>query len=193
VGELASLRAIPGLVTLRPADANEVVECWKIIMRLRHQPAALVLSRQDIPTFDRNKVAPASGVQKGAYVLADADGIPDVLLLATGSEVALCLQAYEQLKTDGIKARVVSMPSWDLFEKQSVEYREQVLPENIRARVSVEQASTFGWDRYVGPGGISIGMRTFGTSAPLEDLLTYFGFTVEHVVTAAKATIERGR
>lgn len=193
VGELASLRAIPGLMTLRPADANEVVECWKIILRLTHQPAALVLSRQDIPTLDRNKFAPASGVQKGAYVLADSEGAPDVLLLATGSEVALCIEAYERLKAEGIQSRVVSMPSWDIFEKQSAEYREQVLPKGIRARVSVEQASAFGWERYVGPTGISIGLKTYGASAPLEDLLDYFGFTVEHVVAAAKTTIGRNK
>jgi len=171
VEQLASLRAIPGLITLRPADANEVTEAWRVIMNLRHQPVALVLSRQPLPTFDRKKYAAASGLGKGAYILADAPGgNPELLLIGTGSEVALCLQAYEQLAAEGIRACVVSMPSWELFEQQSQEYRDAVLPPQVTARVSVEQASTFGWARYVGPTGRSIGMTTFGASAPLKEL-----------------------
>lgn len=191
VEQIASLRAIPGLITLRPGDANEVVEAWRVIMELRHQPAALILSRQALPTLDRTVYAPASGVAQGAYVLADAeDGMPDVLLLATGSEVALCINAYEQLKTEGIKARVISMPSWELFEQQSREYRDSVLPPQITARVAVEQASTFGWANYVGLTGARVGMHTFGASAPLKELQKKFGFTPEQVVTAAKAQVE---
>jgi transketolase len=193
VSELVSLRTIPGLVTLRPADANEVVECWKIIMNLKHQPAALVLTRQNVPTFDRTRYAPAGGVQYGAYVLADCEGDSDVILLATGSEVSLCVDAYEELKLEGIKARVVSMPSWEIFESQSQDYQHQVLPPQVKARVSIEAASTFGWDRYVDPQGTSLGMRTFGASAPLKDLLNYFGFTSGHVVSAAKQQIEKSR
>jgi transketolase len=187
VEQLASLRAIPGLITLRPADANEVVEAWKVIMQLRHEPVALILTRQALPTFDRSKYAPASGTSKGAYTLADAaNGHPDVLLLATGSEVALCIEAYEQLQAERINARVISMPSWELFEKQPPEYRSAVLPPAVAARVSVEQASTFGWARYVGTTGQSIGMETFGASAPLKELQKKFGFTVGNVVAAAK-------
>jgi transketolase len=197
IEHLASLRAIPGLITLRPADANEVVEAWRVIMQLRHQPVALILTRQAVPTFDRKKYAAAEGVQRGAYVLADAsDSTPDVLLLATGSEVALCLDAFERLKSDGIKARVVSMPSWELFEqhcREFPEYRNQVLPESVTARVSVEKASTLGWTRYVGSGGHSIGMETFGASAPLQELQKKFGFTLDHVVAAAKQQIARMR
>src|SRR5207244_2970386 len=192
VEQLASLRAIPGLITLRPGDANEVVEAWRVIAKLRHDPVVLVLSRQALPTVDRTKYAPASGLEKGAYILADAPGgIPQVLLLGTGSEVSLCLQAYEQLTSEGIRARVVSMPSWELFEKQSREYRETVLPPNVTARVSVEQASTFGWARYVGPFGHSIGMTTFGASAPLKELQKKFGFTPDKVVAAAREQLAR--
>src|SRR5258708_421726 len=186
------LRTIPGLIVLRPADANEVVEAWKVIMKLHHEPAVLVLTRQAVPTFDRGKYAPASGVAHGAYILADvSDGKPDVLLLATGSEVALCLDAYERLKGEGIKARVVSMPSWELFDDQPQEYRDQVLPPNVTARVSVEQASTFGWARYVGATGHSLGMRSFGASAPLKDLLKKFGFTADPVVGAPREQLGR--
>jgi transketolase len=187
VEQLAALRAIPGLITLRPADANEVVECWKIIMPLRHQPAALILTRQALPTLDRATYASAAGVAKGAYILADAnDGNPAVLLLATGSEVGLCLHAYEQLAAEGVKARVVSMPSWELFEQQSQAYRDSVLPPEITTRVAVEQASTFGWERYVGLGGRIIGMQTFGASAPLQALQKKFGFVPEHIVAVAR-------
>jgi len=192
VEQLASLRAIPGLIVLRPADANEVVEAWKVVMKLHHAPAVLVLTRQALPTIDRSKYAAASGVAQGAYILADAQGgKPDVLLLATGSEVALCMEAYERLKTEGIKARVVSMPSWELFDDQQQDYRDRVLPSNVTARVSVEQASVFGWAKYVGATGHSIGMRSFGASAPLKDLLKKFGFTVDSVVNAAKEQLKR--
>jgi len=190
IDQLAMLRAVPGLVLLRPADANEVVEAWKVIMQLKHEPAALVLTRQALPTFDRSKYRPASGVAKGAYTLADApDGKPEVILMGTGSEVALCVTAYEQLQSEGIKARVVSMPSWDIFEKQSDDYKKQVLPPAIKARVSVEAASTFGWSQYVGPTGKMIGMHRFGASAPIKDLLKKFGFTPDKVVEAARAAI----
>jgi transketolase len=194
VEQLAALRAVPGLMLLRPADANEVLEAWKVVMQLRHQPAALVLTRQAVPTFDRSKYAPAAGVAKGAYVLADAsDGKPNVILIGTGSEVALCVDAHEKLKTEGVKARVVSMPSFDLFEQQSREYREQVLPPTVRARVAVEMGSTFGWTQYVGANGIVVGMQTFGASAPLKDLQKKFGFTSEKVVEAAREAIARSR
>lgn len=190
VEQLASLRAIPGLITLRPADANEIVEAWRVIMQLQHQPVVLVLSRQALPTCDRTRYAAASGLAKGAYILADAeDGKPDVLLLATGSEVSLCIEAYEQLKTEGIKARVVSMPSWELFEQQSQDYRDSVIPPAITARVCVEQASTFGWGEYVGSRGGRIVMHTFGASAPLKELQRKFGFTPDKVVAAAKAQL----
>ena len=192
VEQLASLRAIPGLITIRPGDANEVVQAWRVIMQLQHQPAVLVLSRQAIPVFDRSRYASANGVARGAYVLADAEGgRADVILLATGSEVSLCVEAFERLTADGIRARVVSMPSWEIFEQQDAAYREGVLPPEVTARVSVEQASTFGWERYVGPGGARIGMETFGASAPLKELQKKFGFTVERVVEAARAQVAR--
>lgn len=192
VEQLASLRAMPGLVTLRPGDANEVVEAYRYVMQLKHQPAVLVLSRQPLPTLDRSKYAPASGVAKGAYVLADAPGQnPEVILIATGSELILAVQAHEELAAEGIRARVVSMPSWDIFEHQTPEYRESVLPPGVTARVAVEQASTFGWERYVGTAGRVIGMKTFGASAPLEELQKKFGFDPDHVVTAAKEQLER--
>jgi len=192
IEQLPSLRGIPGLITIRPADANEVVEAWRVIMRLQHQPATLVLSRQAIPIFDRTRYASASGVARGAYVLADADGEkPDLMLLSSGSEVSLCVEAFERLTADGIRGRVVSMPSWELFEQQSQSYRDSVLPPEVTARVSVEQASTFGWERYVGPTGARIGMETFGASAPLKELQKKFGFTVEHVVQAARAQLAR--
>ncbi len=197
VEHLASLRAIPGLITLRPADANEAVEAWRVIAALRHEPVALILTRQAVPTLDRTKYASAEGVQRGAYVLANVDDDkPDVLLLATGSEVSLCIEAHERLKEEGIKARVVSMPSWEIFERycrDHPEYREQVLPDSVSARVSVEKASTLGWARYVGTGGHSIGMETFGASAPLAELQKKFGFTPEHILTAARQQIARAR
>jgi transketolase len=192
VEQLASLRAIPGLVTLRPADANEVVEACRVILQLQHEPVALVLSRQALPTLDRSKYGAASGLAQGAYILADAQGgAPEVLLIATGSEVSLCIDAYEQLCAEGVRARVVSMPSWELFEQQSPEYREQVLPSAVTARVAVEQASTLGWERYVGLHGRIIGMHTFGSSAPLQALQQKFGFTPERVVAAAKDQIAK--
>jgi len=194
IEQLAGLRAMPGLLLLRPADANEVVEAWKVIMPLTHQPVALVLTRQALPTVDRSKYASATGVAKGAYVLADAsDGKPDVILLATGSEVSLCVSAYEQLTAAGIKARVVSMPSWDLFEKQRDAYKNQVLPPAVKARVSVEQASTLGWSKYVGPSGKMIGMHSFGASAPAKDVQKKFGFTVEHVVETVREAIAQSK
>jgi transketolase len=192
VEQLLSLRAIPGLVTLRPGDANEVVEAYRFIIQLRHQPAVLVLSRQPMPTLDRGKYAPASGVARGAYVLADAPaGNPEVILIASGSEVILAVQAHEKLMADGVRSRVVSMPSWDIFEHQSQEYRESVLPYKVKARVAVEQASTMGWDRYVGSTGRVIGMKTFGASAPLKELQKKFGFEPDRVVAAAKEQLRR--
>jgi transketolase len=192
IEQLASLRAIPGLITLRPGDANEVVEAWRVIMELRHQPAALILARQASPTLDRTRYAPASGVARGAYVLGDAaHGRPEVLLMATGSEVALCVEAYEQLTADGIPARVVSMPSWELFEQQDQAYRDSVLPPGVTARVCVEQASTLGWARYAGATGQILGMRTFGVSAPLKALQQRFGFTTESVTAAALQQLGR--
>ena len=192
VEQLPSLRAIPGLITLRPGDANEVVEAWRVIMKLQHQPAVLVLSRQPIPVFDRTRYASANGVARGGYVLADAEGgKPDVILVASGSEVSLCLEAFQRLTAEGIRARVVSMPSWELFEEQPPSYRDDVLPPEVTARVSVEQASTFGWERYVGPAGAMIGMETFGASAPLKELQKKFGFTADRVVEAARAQLAR--
>ena len=188
IEHLASLRAIPGLITLRPGDANEIAEAWRLIMNLRHEPVALILSRQALPTVDRTKYAAATGLAKGAYVLCDApDGKPDVVLMASGSEVGLCLKAYEVLTAEGVRARVVSMPSWELFEKQPQEYRDGVLPPALEARISVEQAGTFGWERYTGLRGRKIGMKTFGASAPLQELQKKFGFTLENVVAEAKA------
>jgi transketolase len=190
IEQLASLRAMPNMLVLRPGDANEVVEAYKIIMQHKHGPASLVLTRQAVPTLDRSKYAPASGVAKGAYVLADAsDGKPELILMASGSEVSLCVAAFEKLTAGGVKARVVSMPSWELFERQDAAYKESVLPANVTARVSVEMASTFGWDRYVGPKGKIIGMRTFGASAPLKDVLKKFGFELDNVVAAAKEVL----
>jgi transketolase len=190
IEQLVSLRAVPHLVVLRPGDANEVVEAWKVIMKFHHQPAALILSRQAMPTLDRTRYASAAGLEKGAYILADAPGgKPDLLLLATGTEVGLAVEVYERLKTEGVKARVVSMPSWELFEQQPQNYREEVIPPAVTARVSVEQASTLGWARYVGLRGQMVGMRTFGASAPLKELQKAFGFTPEAVYLAAKAQL----
>jgi transketolase len=187
IEHLASLRAIPGLTLLRPGDANEVVEAYRVIMQLRHRPAALVLSRQALPTLDRSKYAPASGVAHGAYVLADAPGgKPEIILIATGSEISLAVQAHEQLISEGIFSRVVSMPSWDIFEHQTQAYRDSVLPSTVKARIAIEQASTFGWERYVGNSGRIVGMQTFGASAPLKELQKEFGFEPERVVMIAK-------
>jgi transketolase len=187
IEQLASLRAMPNLIVLRPADANEVTESWKVIAKLQHEPVALVLTRQAVPTFDRTKYAAASGTAKGAYVLADAPGgKPDVILMATGSEVSLCVEAYERLREEGVAARVVSMPSWELFAQQDAAYKESVLPSSVTARVSVEMAATFGWERYVGIKGRKMGMHRFGASAPLKDLLKFFGFTADAVVAEAR-------
>jgi transketolase len=191
IEHLASLRAMPGLITLRPGDANEVAETWRLIMELSHDPVALVLSRQNMPTLDRSRYAPAEGVRFGAYVLAQSGGDePEVILMASGTEVGLAVAAFEELAEEGIAARVVSMPSWELFERQPAEYRESVLPRGVTARVAIEQASTFGWERYVGTTGQVVGMTTFGASAPLKDLQTKFGFTPDAVVAAAKAQID---
>jgi transketolase len=192
VEQLIALRAIPGLVVIRPADANEVVEAYRYIVQLRHQPALLALSRQPLPTFDRGKYASAAGVARGAYVMADASGgSPEIILIASGSEVALVVQAHEALGAQGIRARVVSMPSWDIFEQQTQSYRDEVLPPTIKARLAVEQGSTLGWDRYVGPAGRVIGMKTFGASAPLKELDRKFGFEPDRVVSVALEILGR--
>jgi transketolase len=194
VEQLLSLRAIPGLVVLRPGDPNEVTEAWRVVLQMRHEPVVLVLSRQAMPTLDRTRYAPAAGLAKGAYVLGDAPGgKPEVLLLATGSEIGMTVAAHEQLVKEGVKSRIVSMPSWELFDHQPQEYKDAVLPPAVRARVSVEQASTLGWDRYVGSTGKSIGMRTFGASAPLKELQQKFGFEPERIVAAAKEQIKQNR
>jgi len=190
VEQLASLRAIPGLDVIRPADANEVAEAWRVAIDRTHQPVALVLTRQDVPIFDRDKYASAEGLRRGGYVLADADGgAPDLILIATGSEVALALAAHEELSGGGIRSRVVSLPCWELFDRQGDAYRDEVLPTGVSARVSVEEASTIGWDHYVGPAGRRIGMHTFGSSAPLKDVQTKFGFTPDKVAEAAREVL----
>ncbi len=192
VEQLASLRAIPGLTLLRPGDANEVVEAYRCVMQLRHRPAIVVLSRQPLPTIDRTKYASSSGVARGAYILGDAPGgNPEIIVIATGSEVGLAVQAHEKLLAEGIRSRVVSMPSWDIFEQQTQPYRESVLPPSVTARVAVEQASTFGWERYVGTSGRVIGMQTFGASAPLKALQAHFGFEPDNVVAIAKELLGR--
>jgi len=194
IEHLASMRAIPGLLVLRPGDANEVTEAYRVVMQLRHEPAVLVLSRQPLPTLDRRRYASASGVARGAYVLADAPGAgPEIILIASGSEVSLAVEAHEALAAKGIRSRVVSMPCWELFEHQDEAYRDGVLPPGVQARVAIEQASTFGWERYVGRKGRVIGMQTFGASAPLKELQKEFGFTVENVVAAANAELQRNR
>ena len=190
VEHLVSLRAIPGLVTMRPGDANEVVEAYRFIMQLRHEPAVLALSRQPLPTLDRTKYAPASGVARGAYVLADGGGTPDVIIIASGSELCLAVEAYEVLQAEGIRARVVSMVSWELFEHQPQAYRDSVLPPNVKARLAVEQGSTLGWERYVGDAGRVIGMKTFGASAPLKELQRKFGFHPDQVVAIARELVD---
>jgi transketolase len=192
VEQLISLRAVPGMMLLRPADANEVVEAYRVVMQLRHQPATIVVSRQPLPTFDRSKYASAAGLARGAYVMADAPGgKPEIILIATGSEVAVVVGAHEELTSQGIRSRVVSMPSWDLFEHQPRSYRDSVLPPGVTARIAVEQGSILGWDRYVGAAGMVIGMKTFGASAPLKELLRHYGFEPERVVTAAREMLGR--
>jgi transketolase len=192
IEHLASLRAIPGLIVLRPGDANEVAETWKAVMKMKHHPVCIVLTRQAVPTLDRTKYASAAGVARGAYVLADAEGgKPQVLILATGSEVPLAVEAYERLKKEGVRARVVSMPSWELFDGQDEAYRNSVLPPDVTARVSVEMAGAFGWYRYIGLTGASISMKTFGASAPLKELTKRFNFTPEAIVEAAKDQLAR--
>ena len=192
VEQLVALRSIPGLIVLRPADANEVAEAWRVVLSLKHEPACLILSRQNLPTFDRTRYAPAIGVKRGAYVLADAGSSrPDVILMATGSEVVLCVDVYERLRGEGVAARVVSIPSWELFEQQDDDYRAAVLPPDVTRRVAVEQASTLGWERYTGLRGTIIGMKTFGASAPLKELLVKFGFTGDNVYAAAKQQLAR--
>jgi len=194
VEQVLSLRAIPGLITIRPADANEVVEAWRFLMPQRHEPVALILTRQALPTLDRTKYAPASGLARGAYVIADcAGGRPEVILIGTGSEVSLCLEAHEYLIAEGVKSRVVSMPSWEIFEHQPQDYRDEVLPPAVKARVSVELGSTLGWSQYVGDTGRAIGMKTFGASAPLKELQKKFGFRRDDVVDAAREQIKRHR
>jgi transketolase len=187
IEQLASLRAMPNLIVIRPGDANEVAEAYRVAMPLKHNPVMMVLTRQAMPTLDRTKYAPASNLAKGGYVLADAkDGKPDLILIGTGSEVSLCVEAYEKLTAEGIKARVVSLPSWELFEQQPQAYRDSVLPPAVKARVCVEMASVFGWERYAGLTGAIIGMRSFGASAPIKDVMKHFGFTVDHVMKAAR-------
>jgi transketolase len=187
IEQLASLRAMPGMTVIRPADANETVEAWRVALQTPG-PVALSLSRQALPTLDRTKYGPAAGLARGGYVLADAEGgAPDVILMASGSEVALCVEAAEKLAADGVKVRIVSMPCWELFEAQGPEYRESVLPPAVTARVAVEAASPMGWDRYAGATGEIIAMRSFGASAPIKDVMRHFGFTTEHVVEAALA------
>jgi transketolase len=194
VEQLAHMRSMPGLIVIRPCDANEVREAWRVILQLHHEPAVLILTRQAVPTVDRLRYAAASGLARGAYILADAlNADPEVILIGTGSEVSLCLEAYEQLSKEGVRTRVVSMPSWELFEDQDRGYRDSVLPPHVKARVSVEQASDFGWTKYTGTDGHNIGIETFGASAPLKQLLKKFGFTAENIVAAAKSQIARYR
>ena len=193
IEQLMSLRAIPHLHVVRPGDANEVAECWRVIMKMQHNPVALILSRQALPTFDRTKYASAEGVGRGAYVLGDCEGTPEVILMATGSELQLVVGAYEQLTAEGIKARVVSMPCWELFERQPPEYHEAVMPTAVNARVAVEAGTSLGWEKFVGREGRIIARRNFGASAPLKDLLKHFGFTIENVVAEAKAAIAQNK
>jgi transketolase len=194
IEQLAALRAVPQLLVFRPADANEVVECWRAVLQNHHRPSLFVLSRQALPTVDRSKFGAATGAARGAYVLAEAEGgKPDVLLLATGSEVAMAMAARVQLGQTGIQARVVSMPCWQLFEEQDAAYQESVLPAAVAARVSVEAAAALGWDRYVGPKGTILAMRSFGASAPIKDVQKHFGFTAEHIAEAARALLSGRR
>jgi transketolase len=191
IEQIMSLRAIPRLIDMRPADSNEVAEAWRVIMKMKHQPIALILSRQALPTVDRTKYASASGLQKGAYILGDSNGEPEVILIGTGSEVQLCVSAHEQLTKEGIRSRVISMPSWKLFEKQSDEYKNKLLPPKVKARIAVEAGTSLGWKEYVGSEGKVIARSDFGASAPIKELLKHFGFTVEHVVAEAKALLKK--
>ena len=191
VEQLASLRAMPGMVVMRPGDANEVVEAWKVTLQMKHEPVSMVLTRQALPTLDRTKYAAASGVAKGAYILAESQGKPELILIGTGSELSLCVAAYEKLTAEGKRVRVVSMPCWELFEQQTQAYRDSVLPPDVRARVSVEAGSVFGWERYVGLDGAIIGMTTFGASAPAGQLFKKYGFTVEHVLDVARGVLAK--
>ena len=191
IEQVMSLRAIPRLVLLRPADANEVAECWRIIMEAKEEPLALILSRQALPTVDRSKFGSAAGVRKGAYALADCKGEPEIILMGTGSEVQLCVGAYEKLSAEGVRCRVVSMPSWELFEKQPEEYKNQLFPPSVRRRIAVEAGTTLGWKEYTGLDGKVIARRDFGASAPIKELLSHFGFTVEHVIEEAKLMLRK--
>jgi transketolase len=192
VEQLIAMRAIPGMTMIRPADANEVVEAYRTVLQFRHRPAAFALSRQVLPIFDRSKYASAAGVARGAYVMADATGgPPQIILIASGSEVALAIGAHETLTADGVRSRVVSMPSWELFEEQPQSYRDTVLPPSVAARIAIEQGSVLGWDRYVGPSGKIVGMHTFGASAPLKSLLQRYGFEPDRIVTLAKEMLGR--
>jgi transketolase len=191
VEQLVSMRAIPGLVVLRPGDANEVVEAYRYIMQLRHRPAAIVLSRQALPTLDRARYASAEGVARGAYVLAESSGdSPEIILIASGSEVSLAVEAHEKLRAEGVRPRVVSMPSWDIFEDQPQAYRDSVLPPQVTARIAIEQGSMLGWERYVGPAGKVVGMKTFGASAPLKELQRKFGFEPERIMDLAREMLK---
>jgi len=191
IEQLLSLRAVPRLMVLRPADANEVAEAWRVIMQLKAEPAALVLTRQAVPTFDRTRYASASGVRRGAYAIADCEGEPQVILMATGSEVQLCIAAHEQLSKEGVRCRVLSMPSWGLFEKQSADYKDALLPPGVRARIAVEAGTSLGWKEYVGGEGCVIARRDFGASGPVKDVLKHFGFTADHVIAQARAMISK--
>jgi len=195
VEQLASLRAIPNLIVIRPCDANEVAEAWRAALSERHSPVALILTRQDVPVLDRERYASADGLRRGAYVLADADGDsePEVIIIATGSDVAIAVEAHETLAADGVRSRVVSLPSFELFERQEEEYRDEVLPPAVTARVSIEEASTLGWDRFVGPRGEALGMHTFGSSAPLKDVVGRYGFTPERIVETAREVLVRNK
>jgi transketolase len=194
VEQLASLRAMPHMIVMRPGDASEVVEAWKAIMPLKHNPVSLVLTRQALPTIDRSKYASAAGVSRGGYILADATGgNPEIILIGTGSELSLCLSAYEKLTAEAVRARVVSMPSTEIFDQQTDDYKNSVLPPEVTARVSVEAGAVFGWERYVGPSGAIIGMTTFGASGPGKDAMKKFGFTSEHVLATAKQVLARNQ
>jgi transketolase len=188
-----SLRAIPRLLVFRPGDANEVTETWRVLMQIKHQPSLMALTRQPIPTFDRTKYASAAGVAKGAYIMADSDGKPEVILMGTGSEVQLCVAAYEKLAAEGVKARVVSMPCWELFEKQSAEYKNEVFPSDVRARVAVEAGTSLGWKEYVGDFGLVVARSDFGASAPIKELLKEFGFTVDNVLAKVRESMKKAK